>query len=101
MSRDLDSKCKKCRRAGEKLFLKGDRCYSPKCAMVRKSYPPGVHGKKMTRGQSEYGKQLSMKQKIKRIYGIAEKQFCKHFKEIKHKQGVTGDLLLARLEMRL
>lgn len=101
MARDLNSKCKRCRRAGEKLFLKGDRCYSPKCAMVRKPYPPGAHGKRVSRGSSEYGKQLAMKQKIKRIYGIMERQFRKHFEEIKHKPGVTGDLLLARLEMRL
>jgi small subunit ribosomal protein S4 len=101
MSRDLNSKCKKCRRAGEKLFLKGDRCSTPKCAIVRKAYPPGIHGKRVTRGLSEYGKQLAMKQKMKRIYGILEKQFRKHFEEIRKKPGVAGDLLVARLEMRL
>ncbi|OGI17180.1 MAG: 30S ribosomal protein S4 [Candidatus Moranbacteria bacterium RIFCSPHIGHO2_02_FULL_40_12b] len=101
MARILNSKCKKCRRAGEKLFLKGDRCYSPKCAMIRKPYPPGMHGKRFSRGQSEYGKQLSMKQKIKRIYGIMENQFRKHFKEVRKKKGVLGDMFLARLEMRL
>lgn len=101
MARTTDAKCKKCRRAGEKLFLKGDRCGSPKCAMIRKPYAPGAHGKKVSRGLSEYGKQLAMKQKIKRIYGILERQFRKHFEEIKNKQGVTGDLFLARLEMRL
>jgi len=101
MARILDSKCKKCRRAGEKLFLKGDRCYSPKCAMIRKPYPPGMHGKRFSRGQSEYGKQLAMKQKIKRIYGIMEKQFRKHFQEVRKKKGVLGDIFLARLEMRL
>ncbi len=101
MSRELKSKCRKCRRAGEKLFLKGDRCYSPKCAMVRKNYPPGTHGKKTLRALSEYGKQLAMKQKVKRIYGIRERQFRKHFNEVKKKTGVTGDLFLARLEMRL
>lgn len=101
MARDLNSKCKKCRRAAEKLFLKGERCASPKCAMVRRPYAPGIHGKSVSRGLSEYGKQLAMKQKIKRIYGVLEKQFRKHFEEISHKQGVTGDLLLARLEMRL
>ncbi len=103
MARDLDSKCKKCRRAGEKLFLKGDRCSSPKCAMIRKPYPPGAHGKnirKGARGASEYGKQLAMKQKIKRIYGIMERQFRKHFDEVRRKTGVTGDLLIAKLEMR-
>lgn len=101
MARNLDSKCKKCRRAGEKLFLKGDRCDSSKCAMVRKAYPPGMHGKSFSRGLSEYGKQLAMKQKIKRIYGIMERQFRKHFMEVKRKTGVIGDLLMARLEMRL
>ncbi|MFH0969404.1 MAG: 30S ribosomal protein S4 [Patescibacteria group bacterium] len=101
MARSTDSKCKKCRRAGEKLFLKGDRCGSPKCAMIRKPYAPGAHGKKVSRGQSEYGKQLAMKQRIKRIYGIFERQFRKHFEEIKNKQGVTGDLFVARLELRL
>lgn len=101
MARNLDSKCRKCRRAGEKLFLKGDRCLSPKCAMIRKPYPPGVHGKSISRNASEYGKQLAMKQKIKRIYGILERQFRRHFEEARRKQGVTGDLLIARLEMRL
>lgn len=101
MARDLNPKCKKCRRAGEKLFLKGDRCSSPKCAMIKKAYAPGVHGKKMGRGLSEYGRQLAMKQRIKRIYGVLEKQFRKHFEDIKNKEGVTGNLLMARLEMRL
>lgn len=101
MARDLSAKCRKCRRAGEKLFIKGDRCDSPKCAMVRKAYPPGMHGKNIGRGLSEYGRQLAMKQKIKRIYGVMEKQLKKHFEEIKNKEGVTGDLLIERLEMRL
>ncbi|HMN19630.1 MAG TPA: 30S ribosomal protein S4 [Candidatus Moranbacteria bacterium] len=101
MARDLNSKCKKCRRAGEKLFLKGDRCASPKCAMVRRPYAPGAHGKSMSRSQSEYGKQLAMKQRIKRIYGVLERQFRKHFEDVRNKPGVIGDLLIARLEMRL
>jgi len=101
MARDLISKCKRCRRSGEKLFLKGERCATPKCAMVRKAYAPGMHGKKMTRGQSEYGTQLAVKQKIKRIYGVLERQFRRHFEEVQNKKGITGDLLLARLEMRL
>ncbi len=101
MARSIDAKCRKCRRAGEKLFLKGDRCNSPKCAVVRKPYAPGVHGKSMSRGLSEYGKQLAMKQKIKRIYGILEAQFRKHFDEVKNKPGVTGDIFLSRLELRL
>jgi small subunit ribosomal protein S4 len=101
MARNIDAKCKLCRRAGERLFLKGDRCGSAKCALTRKAYPPGMHGKRVTRGQSEFGKQLAMKQKIKRIYGVMEKQFRKHFDEIKGKSGVTGDLLMSRLELRL
>lgn len=101
MARDLKAKCRKCRRAGEKLFLKGERCLSPKCGMVKKNYAPGMHGKKMTRGLSEYGRQLAMKQKIKRVYGILERQFRKHFEDIRNKPGVTGDLLMTRLEMRL
>lgn len=101
MARTLDSKCKLCRRAGEKLFLKGDRCFSPKCAMVKKPYAPGIHGSSPRRGGSEFGKQLSMKQKIKRIYGVFERQFRHHFEESKLRQGATGDLLLERLERRL
>lgn len=101
MARDISAKCRKCRRAGEKLFLKGDRCDSPKCAMIRKAYPPGMHGKNVGRRLSEYGRQLAMKQKIKRIYGVMERQFKKHFEEIRNKEGVTGDLLMERLETRL
>lgn len=95
-------KCKLCRRAGEKLFLKGDRCFTPKCAMVRKPYAPGMHGQggSMRRGGSEFGRQLAMKQKIKRIYGVMERQFRHHFEEVENKPGQTGDLLMARLEMR-
>ena len=101
MARDLNPKCKQCRRAQEKLFLKGDRCNTPKCAMVKKAYAPGMHGNKMRRGASEYGKQLEMKQRIKRIYGVMERQFRKHFRESSKKQGVTGNLLMIRLELRL
>ena len=101
MARNLSPKCKLCRRAGEKLFLKGDRCATPKCAMVRRAYPPGVHGQKRRRARSEFGEQLAMKQKIKRIYGVLEKQLKKYFKDVKNKPGVTGDLLMQKLEMRL
>lgn len=102
MARDTEAQCRKCRRAMEKLFLKGDRCNGPKCAMIRRAYIPGVHGKKMSRGnRSEYGIQLAAKQKIKRIYGVMEKQFRKHFTDVSGKKGVTGDLLLVRLETRL
>ena len=102
MARDLlGSKCKRCRRAQEKLFLKGDRCNSAKCAISRRPYAPGVHGKSISRGLSEFGKQLAMKQRIKRMYGVLEKQFRKHYDEISNKPGVTGDLLMSRLELRL
>ncbi len=101
MARETNAKCRKCRRAMEKLFLKGDRCYSAKCAVVKRAYAPGVHGKNMTRNKSEYGMQLAVKQKIKRIYGVLERQFRKHFEEVRHKKGVTGDQLIQRLEMRL
>lgn len=103
MAKQLDSKCKLCRRTGEKLFLKGERCGSPKCAMVRKPYAPGMHGntKGPGRGMSEFGKQLAEKQKAKRMYGISEKQFRKHLAEASKQKGVVGDNLLARLEMRL
>jgi small subunit ribosomal protein S4 len=101
MPQDFNKKCRLCRRAKEKLFLKGDRCGTPKCAMVRRAYPPGVHGAKGKRPSSEFGQQLLMKQKIKRIYNILERQFKKYFKEVQSKPGVTGDLLLQKLEMRL
>ncbi|EKD59019.1 MAG: hypothetical protein ACD_56C00007G0005 [uncultured bacterium] len=101
MARDLlGSKCKRCRRAQEKLFLKGDRCNSAKCAVTRRPYAPGVHGKSISRGLSEFGKQLAMKQRIKRMYGVLERQFRKHYEEIENKPGVTGDLLMSRLELR-
>lgn len=101
MARNLSPKCKLCRRAGEKLFLKGDRCGTPKCAMVRRAYPPGMHGSKSRRKGSEFGQQLAVKQKIKRIYGVLERQLKKYFKEVKNKPGVAGDLLMQKLEMRL
>lgn len=97
----IDSKCKLCRRAGEKLFLKGDRCLSPKCAMVRRPYAPGIHGHNPSRGGSEFGRQLAMKQKIKRLYGVMERQFRHHFDEVRKSRGVTGDQLISRLERRL
>lgn len=101
MSSNSNKKCRLCRRAKEKLFLKGDRCGTPKCAMVRRAYPPGVHGAKGKKALSEFGQQLLMKQKIKRIYNVFERQFKKYFKEVQNKPGVTGDLLLQKLEMRL
>ena len=101
MARDLNPKCKQCRRAKEKLFLKGDRCNSPKCAMIKKAYAPGMHGQKMTRGLSEYGKQLAMKQRIKRIYGVLETPFRNYFAKANRQSGPTGENLLKLLERRL
>lgn len=95
------NKCRLCRRAGEKLFLKGDRCLSPKCAMVKRNYPPGIHGSKGVKSLTEYGKQLNQKQKVKRIYGITEKQFRKHLSEAVKQKGVAGDNLIMKLETRL
>jgi len=98
------NKCRLCRRAGEKLFLKGDRCGSPKCAMTKRPYAPGIHGAKSSgnrKGLTEYGKQLGQKQKVKRIYGITEKQFRKHLAEAIKQKGVAGDNLIAKLESRL
>jgi len=102
MAKNLDSKCKLCRRAGEKLFLKGDRCGTPKCALVKKPYAPGVHGNSGSRrGLSEYGKQLAQKQKIRRIYGVSERQLRKHIADARQTKGVLGDNIIARLEMRM
>lgn len=104
MAKNLGSKCKYCRRAGEKLFLKGDRCSTPKCAMTRKPYKPGTQGESSGgrgRGPSEYGKQLLEKQKLRRTYGVSEKQFRLHLLEAQRQTGVVGDNLIARLETRM
>jgi len=94
--------CKKCRRIGQKLFLKGERCFTPKCAMVKKPYPPGIHGKKKKRrAVSEYGAQLTEKQKICKIYNIRERQFKRYFQESSREKGVIGDNMLKKLELRL
>ncbi len=97
----LDQKCKKCRRAGQKLFLKGERCLGPKCAMIKKPYPPGTHGKKRRPTPSEYGAQLTEKQKLRRIYGISEKQLKKYFRESSKAKGVVTEVLLTKLETRI
>lgn len=100
MARYIDAKCRLCRREGSKLYLKGDRCYTDKCAVTRRAYAPGQHGqgrKKM----SEYGIQLREKQKVRRIYGILEKQFRSYFVEAERQKGVTGENLLRLLELRL
>jgi len=103
MARYTGSKCKLCRREGEKLFLKGDRCYSPKCAFERRSYAPGMHGRKRSfrRKISDYGVQLREKQKARRVYGVLERQFRRYFKTALRHKGLTGANLLQTLERRL
>lgn len=102
MARRLDSKCRLCRREGVKLFLKGERCLTPKCPLEKKgAVAPGQHGLKMRRRLSEYGVQLREKQKAKRTYGVLERQFRRYFKKAFKKRGVTGEALLQLLESRL
>jgi len=97
----FNAKCKKCRRAGEKLFLKGDRCFGQKCAMIKRPYAPGVHGKNRRGRLSEYGRQLLEKQKIRYTYGLSEEQFKNYFKEIVHQKGNKEELFIQKLEKRL
>ncbi|MEK9130063.1 MAG: 30S ribosomal protein S4 [Patescibacteria group bacterium] len=102
MARNLTPKCRQCRRIKEKLFLKGDRCVSLKCALIRKNYSPGLHGAKQVKAKiSEYGKQLFEKQKAKKIYGVMERQFKNYFQKAAKRKGETGEILLRFLEMRL
>ena len=100
MARYTDAVCRLCRREGVKLFLKGDRCYTDKCAMVRRPYAPGQHGQRRKK-VSEYGLQLREKQKARRYYGILEAQFKKYFEMANRRRGVTGVNLLKILESRL
>ena len=100
MARSLDPKCKQCRREGMKLFLKGERCLTEKCAVERRSYPPGEHGRGRIK-QSEYLLQLREKQKARRYYGILEKQFRNYYEKAAKAQGITGEALLRMLETRL
>ncbi|MBC7292571.1 MAG: 30S ribosomal protein S4, partial [Thermoleophilia bacterium] len=101
MARDRSAQCKQCRRAGEKLFLKGERCLSEKCAVDRRAYPPGEHGRGRRRKQTEYLTQLREKQKARRYYGILERQFRNYYKLAARQPGVTGENLLRLLELRL
>lgn len=101
MARYNDAVCKLCRREATKLFLKGQRCYSDKCAIERKPYPPGQHGQARGRKVSPYGIQLREKQKAKRTYGVLEKQFRNYFAKADRQKGVTGENLLQLLEQRL
>jgi small subunit ribosomal protein S4 len=100
VARNLDAKCRQCRREGEKLFLKGEKCFTDKCAIERRSYAPGQHGQKKTR-VSDYAGQLRAKQKIRRIYGVLERQFRGYYHEAERQRGVTGEALLQLLESRL
>jgi small subunit ribosomal protein S4 len=101
MARYIDASCKLCRREKEKLFLKGRRCYTEKCAVDRRQYPPGEHGESTRRKGSEYGVQLREKQKVRRIYGLLERQFRNYFYKAEKEKGITGENLLSMLECRL
>ena len=100
MARYTGAVCRQCRREGEKLFLKGERCYSDKCAITRRAYAPGQHGQGRKK-VSEYGTQLREKQKVRRYYGVLESQFAKYYEMAVKKQGVTGDNLMSIVESRL
>ena len=100
MARYTESVCKLCRREGQKLFLKGDRCYTGKCSLTRREFAPGQHGQSRKK-KSEYNMQLREKQKTKRYYGMLEKQFSEYYEMAERKQGVTGENLLQILESRL
>jgi small subunit ribosomal protein S4 len=100
MARYTGPACKLCRREGIKLFLKGERCYSAKCAIDRRAFPPGQHGQRRSK-PTEYGAQLREKQKVRRIYGVLERQFRRFFHNAERQHGITGENLLVMLERRL
>jgi small subunit ribosomal protein S4 len=100
VARNLEAKCRQCRREGEKLFLKGEKCFTDKCAIARRDYPPGQHGQKSGR-LSGYGLQLREKQKVRRLYGLLERQFRRIYREADRRKGITGENLLQLLESRL
>ncbi len=101
MARYTGAVCRLCRREDMKLFLKGERCYTDKCGYERRSYPPGQHGQSRRRKRSDYGEQLREKQKVKRIYGIAERQFRGYYYKATRMKGVAGENLIQLLERRL
>ncbi len=101
MARYTDPVCRLCRREGMKLFLKGDRCFKPSCAIEKRGYAPGQHGNKRRRKIEGYGIQLREKQKVKRLYGVLERQFRRYFREAEKSRGITGEALLLMLERRL
>lgn len=100
MARYIGAKCRQCRREGEKLFLKGEKCFTAKCAIEKRAFPPGQHGKRRTR-LTDYATQLREKQKVRRIYGILERQFRLYYEEADRRRGSTGENLLQLLECRL
>ena len=100
MARYTDAKCRLCRREGGKLFLKGEKCFTEKCPVEKRAYPPGQHGQRRSR-PTDYGKQLREKQKLRRIYGVMERQFRNYYKEAARHKGSTGEDLLKLLERRL
>ncbi len=101
MARNLDAKCRQCRREGEKLFLKAEKCFTDKCPVERRAYAPGQHGQKKNTRLSEYGGQLREKQKLRRIYGVLERQFRLTYQRAVVAKGITGETLLQNLESRL
>ncbi len=101
MARNLDAKCRQCRREGEKLFLKAEKCFTDKCPVERRAYAPGQHGQKKNTRLSEYGGQLREKQKLRRVYGVLERQFRLIYKRAEQARGITGENLLQNLESRL
>ncbi len=101
MARYIGPKCRLCRREGEKLFLKGEKCFSSKCAMENRAFPPGQHGQARRGRMSDYATQLREKQKLRRIYGVLENQFRAYYKEADRRKGSTGENLLQLLESRL
>lgn len=101
MARNLDPKCRQCRREGEKLFLKGEKCFTDKCGVEKRNFPPGQHGQRRNSRLSDYGVQLREKQKLRRIYGVLEEQFRSYYAEADRQKGVTGENLLQLLECRL
>ncbi len=101
MARNLDPKCRQCRREGEKLFLKGEKCFTDKCSVERRAYAPGQHGQKKNTRLSDYGGQLREKQKLRRVYGLLERQFRRTYRAAAIHRGITGEVLLQNLESRL
>jgi small subunit ribosomal protein S4 len=101
MASNFGPKCKICRREGNKLFLKGEKCYTSKCPFIKRKYPPGVHGPKRTARLSEYAKQLRAKQRARKIYGLTEKQFYAYYQKASRQKGNKGIIFLSLLERRL